>query len=369
MAVSSTLEYANIEDLCLDPMNPRLGRHRMSRDTSQEELLNTMRAWVLDEIAYSYLQSGGFWTHEPLIVVKEELYGAEHLVVVEGNRRLAALKYLFDAANGNPYSRIWGEMIDELRTPEGLFGSIPYVLADTRADVQAFLGFRHVTGIKQWGADEKAGFIAKLIDEQDLSYKEVARKIGSKVPTVRKHYIAYQLMLQIENFVEDIDTDSIGDRFAVLYMSVDTQGVQTYLNIDITKPPNQLNEPVPREQLKHLENFAKWLFGLNDVEPIITDTRQVSKFGKILENQDAIEYLETSKKPKFEVAYTYAGGEEDETINYIQEAYHNVELALSRVHLYKKSIKLSKEVKRLGTDVKELLKVFPEIMAVICAEE
>ena len=49
-----------------------------------------MRNWVLDELAGSYLENG-FWQHEALLVVKEELCGKERLVVVEGNRRLAAL--------------------------------------------------------------------------------------------------------------------------------------------------------------------------------------------------------------------------------------------------------------------------------------
>ena len=41
-----------------------------------------MRGWVLDELAVSYLESG-FWTHEALLVVQEELEGEPHLLLLK----------------------------------------------------------------------------------------------------------------------------------------------------------------------------------------------------------------------------------------------------------------------------------------------
>ena len=47
MAVSTTLSYADVAHLYLDPMNPRLGRHWMSWETPQDKLLGIMRELVL----------------------------------------------------------------------------------------------------------------------------------------------------------------------------------------------------------------------------------------------------------------------------------------------------------------------------------
>ena len=261
MAVSTTLSYTDVDHLYLDPMNPRLGRHRMNRETPQDELLDIMRGWVLDELALSYLESGGFWSHEPLIVVEESLYDEEHLVVVEGNRRLAALKTLQLTLDGKAPSKKWLSMLQDLSVPDGLFERVPYVLIDSRTDVQSFLGFRHVTGIKQWDADEKAGFIAHLIDEQGMSYQQVARKIGSKIPTVRRSYIAYKVLLQTEETVEDFDTERTDKRFAILYMTLGTEGAQRYLQVDIAGEPNATKQPIPQDRLEHLSHFCSWLFG------------------------------------------------------------------------------------------------------------
>lgn len=368
MAVSRNLDFASLDELFLDPMNPRLGRHQMNRETPQESLLDIMRSWVLEELASSYLESGGFWTHEPLIAVAEPLYGDDRLVVVEGNRRLAALMFLMATVKGNPPSRKWVELLNGSDIPEGLFDRIPYVLADSRQDVQAFLGFRHVTGIKQWDADEKAGFIAQLVDEGGLSYRQISRKIGSNVPTVRKHYVAYRVLLQIEDNIAEFEPEKADKRFTILYMSLSTQGVQDYLNIDIRADIDASKHPVPEDHITHLSHFSRWLFGFGEIEPIITDTRMVSEFGRILESADAVEYLESKKQPNFEVAYRISGGNEQEIINYINEAKHNIELSLTQVHIFKKSKEVRKAVEIFGRDALQLLSIFPDIKKELFSE-
>ncbi len=324
-------------------------------------VVSIVRSWTLEELAYSYLESGDFWTHEALLVVEEELEGESRLIVVEGNRRLAALKYLRDACEGRPVSSKWEEISASADPPAQLFDKVPYLLVDSREDVQAFLGFRHVTGIKQWDADEKAAFIAKLIDEQGLSYEQVMRKIGSKTPAVRRHYIAYRTLLQIEDSVEGFDPNWAAKRFAILYMSVDTEGAKEYLQIDMMASPELAVKPVPEDRLDNLASFARWLFGTDELLPLVTDTRQVSAFGKILESEEAVQYLESRSNPRFEVAFQIAGGDEAEIIRYLQEAADNIELALSRVHLYKDSVDLQKTVRRLGADALQLLSIFPDI--------
>ena len=89
MAISTKVEYASVvnDELCLDPTNPRLGRSNTGRGVSQERVLDLMKNWTLDELAISFLENGGFWTHEAVLVVEEKLYGETCLVVVEGNRR------------------------------------------------------------------------------------------------------------------------------------------------------------------------------------------------------------------------------------------------------------------------------------------
>lgn len=354
------LKFASVDELYLDPQNPRVGRHNLGPDVSQANILEIVANWSLEELARSYLENGGFWQHEALLAVREELYGAPRLVVVEGNRRLAALRFLRDAYADKPSSRLWKNLAESATPTDTLFTRVPYLLLESREDIQAFLGFRHVTGIKQWDADEKAYFIAKMIDEQGMNYEQVMRMVGSNTPAVRRHYIAFRVLLQIENTVQDYDRARAEDSFAILYMTLDTLGARLFLNINIEEVP-PVERPVPSTHQKNLEEFAKWLYGGNGWEPVIVDTRQASKFGKVLKSEEAIGYLRRTPQPNINRAYQLAGGEEEEVIRLLQKASDNIKEALSYVYEYKESEVVQAVVRRLGTDILALLSWFPGI--------
>ena len=359
MAISIELSHGALDEFSLDPTNPRLGRENAGRNVGQDKVLELMKDWTLDELAVSFLESG-FWPQEALLVVKEELYGNPAKVVVEGNRRLAALILLREAVKGRPSSKGWAEIAAERKVPANLFEKVPYLVADSREDVDAFLGFRHVTGIKEWHPAEKATYIAKLIEERKMRYDEVRRKIGSKTPTVRQNYICYRLLLQMED-QEGIDLEHVEDKFSVLYLSLRTAGTQKFLQVDIKADPERARTPVPKDKLDALVKFSLWLFGKKNRPAIITDSRQVDAFGTILESDEAVKYLERAENPSFEVAYRVAGGDEPELLKCIQRASDNIQSALGTIHHYSKSEKIRSAVERFGADALRLLDVFPDL--------
>ena len=371
MAISRELKYAKLDELYLDAKNPRLGRHDSDGNLSQKDILGLMRSWVLDELAESYLESG-FWTHEALLVVGEELEEKLRLVVIEGNRRLAALKYLRDAYHEEEVPRKWQTLIQDTQATEEhfnkLFNEIPYIQVDSREEVESFLGFRHVTGIKQWRTEQKAQYIAKLI-EQGMSYEEVMRKIGSRTSTVRQHYISYRLLVQMEDSVRDFSVEDARGRFSVMYLSLRTQGVRTYLNIDILANEQTAKSPVPRTHIDALTDFARWLFGTQEQSPLFTDSRRVDDFGRMLENDQTLRYLKENTNPDFEYASQLAGGAERKIVQRLNEAANNIELVSGRVQHHQDSEEIREAIKRLGIDVETLLNFFPSIREELEARE
>lgn len=349
------IDYAAVDALFLDPTNPRLGRRVAEATLSQSKVLDAMKDWTLEELAVSFAESG-FWPQEALIVVSEQLYGEERLVVVEGNRRLAALKTLKAALDGTVKGRTWIELAERL--PADFFDAVPYIKVESRQQVSAYLGFRHVTGIKEWKPAEKAEYIAKLIEEEGLTYDQVRRKIGSKMPTVRQHYIAYRLLLQMETR-EEINLDAVEGKFSVLYLSLRTTGVRKYLSVDIDASPQEAIAPVPEDKLEKLENYSRWLFGTDKKEPLFTDSRQVDTFGKILESEDSISYLERTANPSFDVALRKSGAGETNLIEFVSVASDNLQLALAEAHLFKSSSALQRVVKRVAADTAQLVSIFP----------
>ncbi len=369
MAIDMQIKYADVEDLYLDPRNPRLGRRNTDRELSQEQILDLMKDWSLEELAVSFLESG-FWPQEALLAVHEPIDGATRLVVVEGNRRLAALLHLQKARSGQLDSKRWKDLVDGV--PEAKFEAlrrIPYLLATKREEIETYLGFRHVTGIKQWNPTEKAEYIAHLIDDRNMTYVEVMRKIGSKTPTVRQNYITYRLLLQMENAEDRIDIEKVEDKFSVLYLSLRSNGVRTFLQVDIEAEPGKAKKPVPQDKLDNLVDFARWLFGSEKQEPVVTDSRLIDKFGKILETPDAIEYLKRSESPSFETAYRRTGGEEIDVRLLVDRAADSIEEALTSAHRHRDSTQLSRSVHRLGEDALQLIRVFPDVDAQLLASK
>ncbi len=364
-----SIQFASIDELFLDPLNPRLGRAHAASNLKQSEILDLMSDWSLEELGVSFLENG-YWPQEAVVTTRERLYGRECLVVIEGNRRLAALKLLRTASNGGKSSAKWTEIANSEAIPDELFNRVPYIEVDDRDSVEAFLGFRHVTGIKEWRPAEKAEFIARLIEKNGMSYEEVMRKIGSKTTAVRQNYIAYRLLIQMEE-TGDVAIRDVENKFSVLSLSLRTQGVRSYLGIDVTSDPKSARYPVSSRQVRKLERFALWLFGNQEKEisALISDSRDIEKFGKILESDKAIEYLESSRHPVFEVAYREAGGDEPQIIDLVLTAATSIESALARVHLYKKSKKVIEAIDRLARDSHQILEIFPEIQQPVFFQE
>lgn len=101
---------------------------------------------ALDELALSFARNGYFW-EEPLVVVPSGK-SDDKFFVVEGNRRLAALKLLTDATlrkkmGVSDFPDVSPERAKELQ-------SVPTVTYPSRDSIVPYLGFRHVTGVKTW---------------------------------------------------------------------------------------------------------------------------------------------------------------------------------------------------------------------------
>ncbi|MEP2682242.1 MAG: hypothetical protein ABJP44_11290 [Sulfitobacter sp.] len=352
------IEYTDLEAIALDPKNPRLGRSAHKKELAQDEIFNLMRDWSLEELATSFLESG-FWAHEAVLCVEEEIHGDKRLVVVEGNRRIAALKRLKKTFSGEENSKKWREIVGEVEEPEKLFSEVPFIRLDQRNEVDAFLGFRHVTGIKEWAPPEKAQFIAKLIDENGLSYRDVMRQIGSKTPTVQRNYIAYSILIQMED-TEGLDVGKVEDKFSVLFLSLARSAVRNFLGVveKFDAEPADVNPPVSDEYLDNLKEYARWLFGDEENAPVVTDSRQVDRFAKVLASSEGLDYLRTVKRPSLEKAFVIAGGDEEELYDLMSTAAYNVEEALSSIHHYAQDDKLIRVAKRLSANVAQINKIF-----------
>src|SRR5580700_3461590 len=83
-----------VGSLLLDAENPRLVEYGLTAGATQFDILRVLwERMAISELAMS-IAYNGYFEHEPLFAITHP--GSEDLVVIEGNRRLAAVKLLLD---------------------------------------------------------------------------------------------------------------------------------------------------------------------------------------------------------------------------------------------------------------------------------
>ena len=329
------IQYAPLERFVLDAMNPRLSHLAHPESLSADQVYEEMRDWSLEELATSFLESG-FWSHEAVLCIREEFDGPDCLLVIEGNRRIAALMRLKKAYCREEISKWWSQLIAGTVVPDSLFKRVPYIEISSRNEVDAFLGFRHVTGIKEWSPPAKARFIAKLVEEKHLSYRQVMRKIGSKTNTVERNYIAFCMLRQMEE-VEDLETTKVKRRFSVLFLSLRNKSIQQFLGVEgkFGIIPREVLPPVDDNHIGKLREYTLWLFGDSTTPAVVKDSRQIEKFACVLASPEGVDYLRSVKRPNLDTAFVIAGGSREEVVELIRTAAYNLQEALTSIHLFK----------------------------------
>lgn len=149
-----------VASLHLDTKNPRLGRETTAR-APREIIQYLFEHDKAMEVAQS-ITARGYFPNEPLLAIKEN----NQLVVVEGNRRLAALKALREPGllEGSMYRQI-ERLSRQIEEPNDI-AHVPVTLAPTRRATDRLIAGRHIgTPVLAWQAENRASFILEKLAE------------------------------------------------------------------------------------------------------------------------------------------------------------------------------------------------------------
>jgi hypothetical protein len=332
-----------ISDLLLDPRNPRLVLNGTS--ASQDAILRKMyKEEALEELALSFARNGFFW-EEPLVVVPSGK-ADDKFVVVEGNRRLAALKLLTDAALRKKVGVT--EFPDASAQREKELQSVPTVTYPTRDSIVPYLGFRHITGVKTWEPFAKARYVSELINS-GLAISQIEQSIGDSARTVKKLYQTYIVYGQIATDL-DIEPKEIRENFSLLEVALGQQAIKEFLGVPRELPKKALDAIVPKERLERLRELVSWVFGDSATGKmrVISESRQIpSRLAPVIADEEAYQYLQTTRD--LEGAYERSGGERQYVVKQLIAAGRSVERALGVISLYKGDPEIVGQVERLDT--------------------
>lgn len=285
------IEFVNVDQLVLDDKNPRLSS--IGRAKSQEELVQIL--WdemAVSEVALS-IAANGYFEEEPLFVIpenpKEKDDSEKKYIVVEGNRRLAAVKILRDKELRKFVKAT--DLPEISKKEKDALDKLPVSVYPDKESLWEYFGFRHVNGPKEWDSFSKASYIAMVRRIYHISLEEIARKIGDRHKTVERIYRGFVLLEQAEAKAGFDRNDRIANRFyfSHLYTAADQKEFQDFLGINPTKSLS--DNPVPKNRMPQLKELMTWLFGsrTENKSPVVqTQNPDLGHLRQIISNKQAL---------------------------------------------------------------------------------
>ncbi|MEU1972855.1 ParB/Srx family N-terminal domain-containing protein [Microbacterium sp. NPDC019599] len=283
-----------LEELLLDVDNPRLPRGLS--DLSQESVLEHLyRRAALQELAES-IYSNGFFSSEPVIVSEPD--GNGRRTVLEGNRRLATALIL--AGDSRATTRGLGFRIDGAPAQKHI-GALPAVEVDDEQEFETYLGFRHISGLRMWGAGEKARYLwsrVKAATSSDEIFYRIGRQVGSNARGVRSAYIAYELLehARREGAAPDLVDYVISERFGVWTRLLGTKNLSTFISLDASQTElDGVDTAIAQIELTRLTEVLEDLRpAAGRREATLRDSRQVTDYSDAIGDEIALGVLRSS---------------------------------------------------------------------------
>lgn len=277
----------SIDDIELDTSNPRLPS---TIDKSDEnEILEWMLANAsLIELMQSIVQNG-YFKGEPVLLVKSKSKKAKY-TVIEGNRRVSAVKILNNPKVVSRRESAINEVIENASVI--IPTTLPAIIFNDEKETIDYLGYRHITGVKQWNPLAKARYLNKLflskkdIKDIDERYRVIAKIIGSKASYVKRMHTTYKVFdfadsndfFGIDGVNEDtIEFSNLNDALTKF------SHISKYVNIDFEK-----KDPIKNINEHNLRNIFEWMFYRHptSLKSRVGEVRNLPKLNAVLNSKN-----------------------------------------------------------------------------------
>ncbi|PPK84764.1 hypothetical protein CLV84_3928 [Neolewinella xylanilytica] len=374
--------------ISLDRNNPRLIPYLpKAEDASQSDLVRVLYEHFDSENVGLSLVQNGYFDEEPIVVIPDkkpkdfdpnaydnvddlaekykELIEAGEITftVVEGNRRLSAIKLISNKALRDELKldKIFPKTNDEYILYD--ITNIPSIIYPKREDVYTYLGIRHIAGNLKWEAFAQASYTADMIDfyvKQDKSVseaiKEVQQIIAHRSDKLVKQYVAFKLYEQANEDL-DFDTKPIINKFSLLTVAYNSGAIRDYVGLPKYKDVNFGQDLVPDDKLEEFRNILTWIYGdkSRNKNRVLSDSRKItSELSYVVKHEEAVEYL--MQYEDLDGAYERTSGEKEFLLKKIRNATRAIKSSLQYAYKYRNEEQLLDEVELLKEAIEVLEK-------------
>ena len=294
-----------VSDLTFDLKNPRLPEFDLTDKATETEVIKVLwEAMDVREVVMS-IAASGFFPHEPLIVAQE---GRKN-VVIEGNRRLAAVKVLLNPSLIEDLKAVLPAITDEDKKD---LQELPTVRG-TRENAWRYLGFKHVNGPAKWSSYAKSRYIADVHKNFGIKLEDIAKQIGDTHRTVQRLFRGLMVIEQAERLKVFHRDDRWRNHFSFshLYTGLDYDGISTFIGLRPETDEDQ--NPVPTANKKELGELCLWMYGSKKSEkpPVIeTQNPHLRWLDTVVSNKESIAALRDGQP----LAYAYEASRPSSTV-------------------------------------------------------
>ncbi len=294
-----------VSDLAFDLNNPRLPEFDLTESSTETEVIRLLwEAMDVKELVMS-VAACGFFSHEPLVVAQEE--GKN--VVIEGNRRLAAVKVLLNPALAEDLKADLPAITEDAKKA---LQELP-TMRGTRIDAWRFLGFKHVNGPAKWSSYAKSLYIAEVHRNFGIELENIAKQIGDTHRTVQRLFRGLMVIEQAKRMKVFRREDRWRNHFSFshLYTGLDYDGISAF--IGLRPETDEDPEPVPSDKKNELGELCRWLYGSKkeEIRPVVeTQNPHLRWLHAVVSSKEAVAALRDGQT----LTYAYEASRPSSTV-------------------------------------------------------
>ena len=319
-------KVVNIELLEFDKKNPRLPTSVRNKDDAS--ILKYLATETSIENLMTSIGENGFFSGEAMVVTPHE----SKYTVIEGNRRLTALRLLQDPdiVKIPSIDRAAG---DAANKPT----EVPVFVVHSREDTLQYLGFRHISGVQRWDPLAKARYLEFLFDrsqgEPQQRYISVAREIGSTSATVRRNLdaLAAYKIIEGKGFYDIADIEEETFQFGTFYTAVSNADIADFISTRDDGTPRHPITNLDVVDKEHLEELVKYMFERDARgNTKLGESRNIGKLGTVLTNPESLQALRLGQS--LDAAYRLTPHGRDDFMRHINQAIEELKQANANLH-------------------------------------
>jgi len=225
-------------------------------------------------------------------------------IVLEGNRRTATLKYLYEE---------FKKGYDVGKLVESDFKSINLVEIREEDPVQHLItmGLHHISGKERWKAVNEAQLISDLMYKFRLTENDVCEKLGITKYKLRRNVRTLSLIEQYKN--SDFGDQFKAEKYSIFESVISSPVMRTWISWD--------DNSYFAHNAVNLERLFGWISRIEETEengerkdtiikePIITQYRQIAEIANFINDEKALLKMEESQSIAEGYAFSKTVGE------------------------------------------------------------